>query len=382
MRAHDAGYRRLVRPETLLGEVLEDIRKSWSRDGLRHATAVDLDAFEQRLDVWLQSFKGIRTHFVPCAIIEGTAKPFSIGPVRFVHIDLFDPAEFGIEKWESASSPLLKCMAQHNAKWIGIVEVNDCEAARSEEIADLAVDLALSALQTQLPDYDARNIARSTGRAIVPLRGSLVLDEDGHWNAMWTPLQPGFLLNAEDFNKLIERADFDLHMMGEHIEAFRTGISRFPMLQQAWCDAALWYHEGFSEPLDTIAVAKLETAIENLFAAGSATGSKATLLLAFKYVFHMERDDVIDATLPVTVEQFVRSVVTARSRILHGTWSTLVRHDLEVERRDVVKFARTLLIYYPRWLGGYVSNSESPTDSIQALLKWVDRRYARRISGQ
>jgi hypothetical protein len=374
LRANDATYRRLVSFAKLMTYALDDIRTSWSRDGLRRASLADLKAFEQRIADWLKSFQGVRIHLVPCAIIEGAAQSFSIGPVRFVHIDHFDPTDYGIEKWEIASAPLVQCMAQHDAKWIGIVEVQDCEPTRSEEFADLIIDLALGSLQAVLPDYDARNMARMTGRAMAPLRGSLVLDNEGRWTVGRRLLHPGFLLTAEHFDGLIKRASCDLQAMGRRIEVFRTGTTELPGLEQAWSDAALWFHEGFSEPLDTVAVTKLETAIENLFAAGNPSESKARLLLAFKHLLRMEKTSILDMTVPISVDQFVKSVVTARSRILHGTWSTLSGPDLGVERRDVVKLARTLLICYARVLDAYASSSEKRSDSIKALLTWIELR--------
>jgi hypothetical protein len=105
------------------------------------------------------------------------------------------------------------------------------------------------------------------------------------------------------------------------------------VLEQAWCDAIFWFHEGFSEPLDAVAIIKMETAIENLFAAGGTAKTKARLLRAFERLLGLKKNSLIDTRLPVTVDKFVSAVVTARSRILHGTWSALGRDDLEVKRR-------------------------------------------------
>lgn len=38
--------------------------------------------------------------------------------------------------------------------------------------------------------------------------------------------------------------------------------TKLPFLEQAWCDGAYWMREAFAEPIETIAVAKLETSIE------------------------------------------------------------------------------------------------------------------------
>jgi hypothetical protein len=75
--------------------------------------------------------------------------------------------------------------------------------------------------------------------------------------------------------------------------------------------------------LDTVAVAKLETAIEVLFRAESMSGSKRRLLESFDAIFGLGSKDFLDAAKTVTVEEFVQAITTARSRILHGTWPTL-----------------------------------------------------------
>jgi hypothetical protein len=327
---------------------------------------------EQRLLDWLNSFDPELTYFIPCAILSDVADPFSIGPVRFVHIETFDPSEYLIVEWERASAPIRRSMDSHSAKWLGITKVAGCEPSRSEEIPEFTVDIALAALQLVLPEFSARNIARITTRAMLPHKGTLVTEANGHWRGMNTVTEPGLGLIAKDFNEMILQATPDLTLIGRRIDAYRTGTASLPVLEQAWCDAAFWYHEAFSEPLDTVATAKLETAIENLFAAGSVSESKARLVTAFRYLLRLERNAKLNTALPVTVNQFINSIVTARSRILHGTCSTLTRHDLEVERRDVMTLARSLLLLYPKVLHAYAATG-SPKDNVREMLEWLVR---------
>ena len=92
----------------------------------------------------------------------------------------------------------------------------------------------------------------------------------------------------------------------------------------------------------------------------------------------MESHALLDTARPVTVEEFVESVVRARSRVLHGTRSTLNRHDFELARADVVKLARSLLIAYPRILFFYKRDASTKAkDSAQDLLTWVKNRNSR-----
>ena len=66
-----------------------------------------------------------------------------------------------------------------------------------------------------------------------------------------------------------------------------------PDLDEAWCNAAYWYHEALAEPLDTVAVAKLETAIEVLFRSENMDGSKKRIISSFDAIFDLSEADVI-----------------------------------------------------------------------------------------
>ena len=38
--------------------------------------------------------------------------------------------------------------------------------------------------------------------------------------------------------------------VGRRIDAYVHGGSKLPNLEQAWCDAAYWFHEGLAETLE------------------------------------------------------------------------------------------------------------------------------------
>jgi hypothetical protein len=386
LRADHVTCRRVVTATKLTVRVLDEIRTIWMQGRQRPAKQVDIDNFERQLMEWLRSFEGERIHLIPCKILEGAAETFFIGSICFVHIDTFDPATYHIREWERASASLVRCMQRDDAKWIGIVKVNDCEPSRSEEIAEFIVDLSLGALQTILVDVHALNIARVTGRTMPSHKGSLLLQADGNWSARSEVKGPGLVLLPNDFNEIIRRSESELARMGRRIDAYRTGITTVPVLEQAWCDAVFWFHEGFSEPLDAVAIVKMETAIENLFVAGGTAKTKAQLIGAFERLLGLKNSSLIDTRLPVTVDQFISAVITARSRILHGTWSALGKDDLEVDRSDVAKLARTFLLLYTQFLDLYVESATTPADNVRAFFEWIDkksyRREARSVSSQ
>jgi hypothetical protein len=55
----------------------------------------------------------------------------------------------------------------------------------------------------------------------------------------------------------------------------------------------------------------------------STSGSKARVLKAIRAFYGLTKDQFINPQSQLTVEKFATGFVTDRSRILHGTWSTL-----------------------------------------------------------
>ena len=108
--------------------------------------------------------------------------------------------------------------------------------------------------------------------------------------------------------------------MGRLIDAYLSRDGELPELEQAWCNAAYWFNEGMLEPLDTVAMVKLETAIENLFSAASAAGSKRRMREALKSMFGIEESETVAPSSDLTYKKLIDDIVTVRSRVLHGTW--------------------------------------------------------------
>ncbi|WP_143035407.1 hypothetical protein [Bradyrhizobium sp. Rc2d] len=353
----------------LTDHVADLLRNRWKRDD---AQRPDVDWLKNEVGAWLSSQACPQTHFIPCKISSQTADSFDIGPVTFVHMDNFAPQTFGL-KLHADGQPvnLERWKTDYRADWIAVVDVTGREKERSLEVAEMTVDLCLGALQTVTRDPRGRDISRLTGRTMFDHKLSLVSDPTGFWSHGWRARQ-SFDMPGPILGELLQQTAADIQNMGRIIGRFKDESSLLPLLEQGWCDALFWFHEGLSEPLDSVAITKMETAIENLFCAESAKGSRTRLLQGFKSLFGVDGPSQFDAILPVTVDEFVEAIVTARSRILHGTWSTLANRDGEVERRDVARLTQNFIMISARAIEAY-GKSFNPTDNVDALLAWAEK---------
>ena len=336
-------------------------------------TQPELTALEASIASWFSTVAVPRQHLIPCSIMPDPASGFSIGSVRFLHIGTFDPADFGGTPATNDINfgVLAHSMQERAATWLAIVPVSGCEANRSAELADLAVDIALAALQLIIPpDYGART-ARITGRTMPPYTVSVAVTGQGPQPTI-TNLESGKGMSGAAFDTLLQINSPILHSAGSRVANFLSGGGRLPKLDRAWCDAAFWFHEALAEPLETVAIAKLETSIENLFGAGNLTESTAQLLQGIKGVFGLSKSDLIAPGSTVKVGEFAANIVTARSRILHGTWSTL-GEELPLGRGDVASLARTMLVSYTLFLDQY-EQTPSPEDKAKPFVDWMEAR--------
>jgi hypothetical protein len=173
--------------------------------------------------------------------------------------------------------------------------------------------------------------------------------------------------------------------MGRRLNGFLDDSSAVPDLDEAWCNAAYWYHEALAETLDTVAVAKLETAIEVLFRAESMSGSKRRLQDSFDVFFGLSPKDKVAPASTVTVEQFVEAITTARSRVLHGTWPTL-QFDLPANKSsqtvsygEVEKLTRTLLLCSSVQLDAYIDTGAA-IDTTDAFFSWMKSEREKQLT--
>lgn len=236
-----------------------------------------------------------------------------------------------------------------------------------------AVDVSLVAIQMSVPVHYSREMARITGRTMPSWMGS-VYKTEGNVHSGSHRREPGLGFSAGVFDQFRSQHQPILDSVGNRINAYINGNAKMPNLDQSWSDAAYWFHEGLAEPLDTIAVAKLETSIEVLLSAESSKGSAQRFREAFQAFYGLSKDHPIREGSPRTVDQFIKSIVGARSRILHGTMSTLTPDTLstnEHEGRDVVEsLAMDILRRYTFMLDKYEMLPEAK-DDVASFLNWV-----------
>jgi len=346
------------------------------------------DADARRLvdhfDEWFKGLASPRRVFVPCVLTPWAAPRFNIGPVTFVYLDEITKGEF-----YPGTSPdvlakynfdtLLQLMRETHAHWLARVAVEGCEQQRAEEIGELAVDLAIVALQLAAPMLDTRSMSRLDSR-----RGSaekrVISEANGYYNGSWTRKEPGLAIGTGTLADILQKTKPLVTAVGNVVRSFSTGLYRLPNLERAWCDGAYWLHEALAEPIDSIAVAKLETALEVLLRSESSRGSTARVLAILQCFFGLQPDDPIAPNSTLTVKQFAANLVRDRSRILHGTWSTL-NARLDRSRTGMEGFVTTVIRQAVIELEAY-SHEPAHVDDIDAFVAWLKQRPSSSPSSQ
>ena len=330
----------------------------------------DLNAPNDVVSDWFAKASVRRTYVVPCAVIPYPGQAFDIGPVRFIDATEFDLANLGVEvdvvtaaAWEAIERQL----HEHAARWVAVVEVTACEARRAAEMADTVVDIALAGVQTVL-GADARFMARVTGRTNPAYQGRVAVSENDVSMGIEN-MEAGRLLLPETLQTRLGAGDVLIRSFGNRVRAFLSGAAGLDSLEQAWCDGAYWFHEGLAEPMDTVAVAKLETAMENLWAAGSTSGSRERIRTALRMMVSGDSDPDVERAHV----EFAKRVVEARSTVLHGTRST-TRDDPGVDRGSVEMVVQRMLATYSLQLDAYSQeDTASVTDDVGSFLRWIAR---------
>lgn len=335
----------------------------------------DVAFIEKELADWFRDQIAVHEFYVPCFISPWPASAFSVGPVRFSHIQDFAPialADTGL-MFDITFGQMFTQMNRTAANWIATVKIDGCTKDRAQEFANLAVDIALAGLQLCIPEDGAWHMARMTGRTM-PVLSQAVSRSNGQLSTGTTNSEPGRTFGPGFLDQRLTLTKTVLNSVGLRIEAYISGNSHYKELEQAWPDAAYWFHEGLAEPLDTIAVPKLETAIEILLRSESTKGSKARVVKAIHAFYGKKAGELINpqSQSQITVEQFAQGFVRDRSRILHGTWSTLA-HSLHASRTSLTTLVRELLTFYSLELDQYAAKG-SNKDKIEAFLSFVEGR--------
>lgn len=285
LRKAEKDYRRGTSAQRLGANVAHSIASVFQGRLDSAPTADDIRSVEKEVRRRFAEQAISRTHYVPCLIIPEHASPFAVGPVRF-HSTRDLIAHEGISAANPLQSlaygPLLQFMEAQSAYWVAEVAVEGFDERASLERASVAADLALVAVQMAVPVFYSREMARLTGRTIPSGIGS-VTKVNGQARFGSLRRDPGLGFSAGAFDQFISRAAPILASVGNRVRAYATDEATFTKLDQSWSDAAYWFHEGLAEPLDTIAITKLETAIEVLLSAESSKQSSSRLQQAFHH---------------------------------------------------------------------------------------------------
>jgi hypothetical protein len=373
-------YHRGARYRTITEAILNASMEMFMGRAPDTIAAADLAELKAAVSAWFSQNIIPRCHVVPCALMPDIsgfphAKPFTIGPVAFSHLsdhlkarNLANLEERALEEIHYQS--LLQAMNERHATWVAEVEIDGCELTKSEEIADLAVDIAIVGVQLVIPSYYSRNMARITGRTSPPFVGSVYRSQSHTHGGIHYGRQAGFGLSGGAFDELMSKHADITRSVGQRVSTYVCGGSKLPTIEQAWCDAAYWLHEGLAETLDSIGVAKLETAIEVLLGAESSRNSEKRLSEALHAFFGVKETDPLATDPSVTIKQYVKGIVGPRSRFLHGTWSTLTE-NAEETRANAERLAFDLLRRTSLALDCY-STSSAPSDASAAFLDWIN----------
>jgi len=316
-----------------------------------------------------------RRVFVPCFISPWSAPRFLLGPAVFVFVEEVRNSEFfpRDDPARDAFSRLVEQMRETKATWLACVPIEGCERERAYELGSLAADLALVFFQLAAPAFDTGTMSRLEGR-----RGTtdkrMISEANGGYDSGWTRAEPGLPIGPGTLHDILSKNRRLATAVGNLVQSFTTGRFRLPSLERAWCDAAYWLHEGLAEPLDSIAIAKLETALEVLVRAESTSGSMRRLMVILEAFYRLKPDDPVVEGSTTTAKQFASRVVNDRSRILHGTSSTL-HAVLAPDRTGLERFVIAVIRRTALEIEDY-SATLSPNDRIESLLAWTKNRDA------
>ncbi len=328
----------------------------------------EVAALEARLSAWLREGAADRILFLPCMLARTPTADFGIGPIRFQNAETFI-AEVAVPNFnEHGVERLTRDMRQAGATWIAHVPVPDCREAPGWHLAEVGVDLALAGLQLIVPLKNSEWMARLHGR---PRSGRVIrlgIIND-RYETSFQNREPGRTLGAGAFEKYLSSDPEVLAAIGRRVASFLDGSIANSLLDRAWCDAAYWFHGGLAEPLGSLAVPMLETAIEVLLGAGSSAGGERRLIDAIWAFYGLAADGPINPTSHLTVKQFAHRFVEERSRILHGTRSTL-QSQLGTSRDILAELTADFLRCYAVSLDRYRA-SGAARDDIQSFLDWI-----------
>lgn len=379
LRSESSLGEKLVAKAALAKVLAAMATKLWRHRSDEEITDDEMVKFGSEIQSWFSMQDRIRIHYVPCALSSWPVPSFEIGPVKFYNIGALNPASLGIAEGKDGQfspidelliGPFREFAELRHAGIIAEVAVRGREKKRSALAAEIAVDVALATLQLVMPPKLFDRAARASARSAPVYYVRLSRDSDGFSPDIRNE-EPGRSLAPGGFEQILNRASSAISACGRRLSSYLEGDGILPQLDEAWCNAAWWYHQALAEPFETVAIAKLETAIEVLLRAEKTSGSKQRILTGMKALLGIDGDKDLGG---ITAEQFAASIVTARSRVLHGTWPTLHteppnKNGASVSVADVQALTRMLIIMYADTVDRYLIAGKAD-DKIEVMLKW------------
>lgn len=339
-------------------------------------TAADVALVERTIEDWYTANSDTHHLYIPCILTPRLAPAFDLGPVRFMHVTDFVTREQAKQNpmFEITYGMMLRDMELQRAFWIAEVDVDRSMPKRARELGELAVDLAVAGLQVLIHPDHSRHMGRLTGR-MPPRHRFNVSTSNGTTSPSVVNEEPGLLLGPGTFECYLNEGRPLLRAAGSLVSDFLSQNGALRTLAGAWADAAYWYHEGLAESLDTIAVPKLETAIEVLLRSEKSAGSEARVCQAISAFYGLQSDDLINPNSTITVRQFAKGFVKDRSMILHGTLSTLLS-SMRASRSSLERLVAGLLAGYAMELQTYAA-VPGAIDARDLFLTFVEGRRAK-----
>jgi hypothetical protein len=209
----------------------------------------DVISLESPLSAWFADRAATRTVFIPCAISPWPSPRFSVGPINFIFIDDVATSEYSSManvSWDRALDKLLVEMRKERVHWLAVVEVQDCDLDRGQEVTELAVDLGIVAVQLAAPYLGTTNMSRLAARRGPGIKLTLSIAGD-ETTGGWSRLEPGMSIGKDYLGQIVRDTAPLITAVGHRVRSFTTGSFRLPKLEQAWCDAAYWLHERLAE---------------------------------------------------------------------------------------------------------------------------------------
>lgn len=367
-----AGMERGATYDAVRSELLNELSKyaGCSTDSIKDDSVATLHV---HLEQWFNQRASTRQFFIPCAISPWESTRFSIGPVLFIHMNDVAGSEFYPSSDDrihrDAFNDMLASMEASRAHWLACVSVEQCDQQRGEEIGALAVDLAIAGIQLILPLFwDTRRMSRLDVRR-GQAQAQTISRSGGSYSVGYSNLDAGLPIGPGLLTEALLKASPVIEAAGRCLTSFATGQFKFPRVERAWCDAAYWLHEALAETSDAIAFAKVETALEVLARAESTSGSESRIELILSAFYGLNPTDTLTSESTTTSKQFAKGIVKDRSRILHGTWSTL-NPRLGMDREGMEHFAVEVIRRAALEIQAY-GDTAAPVDEIKPFLMWV-----------